>query len=209
MRPLVRVVLSILAMAGWPGFVMAQDVDLSVRALAAEEHRALVRIGPVLDDAALLDALQAGLPLRIRLHVELWRDELVDDLEDSQSFIMVMRYEPIEGQYLVYENRGSAAVRGYADYGAARTAVERAFLLDVRPRRSGRYYYLGGVEVETLALSDLEELENWLEGELRPAVTGERSVFSAIGQGAKRLLIRVLGLPAREVSARSEAFRVP
>ncbi|HEX7050775.1 MAG TPA: hypothetical protein VF188_11275, partial [Longimicrobiales bacterium] len=76
------------------------------------------------------------------------------------------------------------------------------------PVRSGRYYYTATLELETLSLSDLEELERWLEGELEPAVSGEGSVPGALGQGMKRLLIRVLGLPARTFEARSEMFRI-
>jgi hypothetical protein len=63
------------------------------------------------------------------------------------------------------------------------------------------------MEIETLSLSDLEELERWLQGELQPAVSGKRSVPGAVGQGAKRIMIRMLGLPTRRLEAKTEKFR--
>lgn len=205
-----RLVLLIVALAvgALPAAAQQQPL-LSVHAMPAEGYRPLLRIGPVLDDDALLDALRSGLPLRIRIRTELWRDAVIDDLRGSESLVMVVRYEPLERRYLVHESREPDIVRTYADYGAARTVVERAFPLTLRPRNRGRHYYLAHIEVETLALSDLEEVENWLRGELRPAVRGNRSIFSAFGQGAKRLFIRVLGLPARQASVRSAIFDVP
>lgn len=185
-----------------------QDPLLSIAALPGSENRASLHVGPVLNEASLSDALRSGLPIRMQFRVELWKDELVDDLEGGEEFVVVLRYEPIEERYLVYEHHGTAVARSYDSYAAARAAVERDYTLDLRPRRRGRYYYLASVRVETLALSDLEELETWLQGELRPAVGGDRNVFTAIGQGAKRLLIRVLGLPARHLEARTEPFTV-
>jgi hypothetical protein len=48
-----------------------------------------------------------------------------------------------------------------------------------------------------------------LKGELQPAVSGDRSLPGAIGQGARRLFIRVLSLPERRLEGRSERFRMP
>jgi hypothetical protein len=58
-------------------------------------------------------------------------------------------------------------------------------------------------------MSDLDELERWLQGQLQPAVSGQRAVPAAIGQGARRLLLRLLDLPHRRVDARSARFTVP
>ena len=86
--------------------------------------------------------------------------------------------------------------------------VVNLYALSLRPSRRGRYYYTGALDIETLSLSDLEELERWLKGELQPAVSGDRSIPGALGQGARRLFIRVLSLPERRLEARSDRFRV-
>ena len=48
--------------------------------------------------------------------------------------------------------------------------------MPLKPREQGRYYYLGQVQVETLSLTDLEELQRWLHGDLAPAVKGDQTM---------------------------------
>ncbi|MBI4408689.1 MAG: DUF4390 domain-containing protein [Gemmatimonadetes bacterium] len=176
---------------------------------AAAGHRALLRLGPVLQDPGLQEAVRSGLPLRIRLRVELWRDGFVDDLAGTESWATLLLYEPLGGRYLLRTRASSAAAHTFASYDDARAALERIYPLTLRPQRGGRYYYTAVLDIETFSLSDLEELENWLKGELQPAVRGRRSFPSALGQGLKRLLIGILGLPGRRYEAKSEQFRVP
>ena len=90
-----------------------------------------------------------------------------------------------------------------------RAGIESEYLPRIRPTESGRYYYTVALQIETLSVSDLDELERWVQGELQPAVSGQRSVPGAIGQGAKRLMLRLVDLPARRYDARTERFRVP
>jgi hypothetical protein len=172
------------------------------------DRSAVVSVGPVLAEAALEEALRSGLPVRMRFRTELWRDELLDDLVDDDAFVVVLRYEPIERRYEVYDQRRRGIAGYYSSYARMRAAIETRYPLDMRPRPRGRYYYLSSLEVETLALSDLDELQGWLRGELSPAVTGDGSILGAIGNGAKRVFIRVLGLPARRIEARSAPFRI-
>lgn len=163
-------------------------------------------IGAVLASEELEKATRSGLPVRVRVRVELWRDGFFDHLEGSEAWTAALLYEPLEQQYILRPPRGPA--RRYADYRAARAGIESEYAVNVRPAREGVFYYTATLEIETLSLSDLEELERWLQGELRPAVAGERSVTGAVGEGAKRLLIRLLDFPARRAEARSEKFRV-
>jgi hypothetical protein len=88
-------------------------------------------------------------------------------------------------------------------------ALQDRFELPLAPEEAGRFYYLGEVRVETLSLSDLEELQTWLRGDLAPAVSGEGRVEDAVGSGVRRMLVRMLGLPARRLRVRSPAFEIP
>lgn len=173
----------------------------------ASDGRAIVRLGPVLADRQLLDAATSGLPIRLRVRTELWRDGFFDDLVETSRWTAVLVYEPLRRQYYVrpLDERGPA--RTFATYERARSAIEGDLPVRLRPRTAGRYYYTSTLEIETLSVSDLQELERWLQGELQPAVGGEESIPGAIGQGAKRLLIRVLGVPTKRVEARSDRFR--
>lgn len=182
-----------------------QQPRLAVRADTAAGGRAVLEIGGVLEDEALEQAVRSGLPLRVNVRVELWRDGFLDDLEASRTWTTVLLFEPLEQQYVMRLETGVA--RSFTDYTTAREAIEAEYPLALAPRRPGRYYYTATLEIETLSLSDLDELERWLRGELGPAVSGERSIANAVGEGAKRLLIRLLGLPSRRVEAKSEPFR--
>ena len=179
---------------------------LAVRAEPAEGAHAIVRIGDVLGDSALERATRSGLPIRLRVRVELWRDGFIDHLEATETWTTTLLFEPLERQYIVRPHQGPA--KRFADYRSARAAIEAEYTLGIAPRRSGRYYYTATLELETLSLSDLDELERWLQGELGPAVSGRRSLADAVGEGAKRLFIRLLGLPSRRIEARSERFRI-
>ncbi|HEX6588983.1 MAG TPA: DUF4390 domain-containing protein [Longimicrobiales bacterium] len=175
---------------------------------AEVDRSPVVSVGPVLAEADLAEAMRSGLPVRLRFRTELWRDEFLDDLVADGEFVLVLRYEPIERRYEVYDERRGGAAGFYSTYSRMRAAIETRYGFDMRPRSGGRYYYLSTLEIETLALSDLAELQSWLRGELSPAVTGERSVLGAIGNGARRAFIRILGLPARRHEARSTPFRI-
>ncbi|MEO5511049.1 MAG: hypothetical protein ABIV28_01310 [Longimicrobiales bacterium] len=172
------------------------------------DHHAMVRLGPVLASQELQHAAIGGLPIRLRVRTELWRDGFFDDLTGSTTWSAVLVYEPLRRRYFVRPLGTTGPARSYDSYELARNAIEGELPIRLRPERTGRYYYTSILEIETLSVSDLQELERWLQGELQPAVEGEQSIPGAIGQGAKRLLIRVLGVPNRRVEARSEQFRV-
>jgi len=184
----------------------AQQPRLAVRPDTAAGGRAIMRLGNVLADESLEDAVRSGLPLRIDVRVELWRDGFFDGLEAGETWSAVLLFEPLDRQYVLRPADDRA--RRFADYAEARAAIEAEYPLALAPRRSGRYYYTATLEIETLSLSDLEELERWLRGELGPAVSGNRSIVDAMGEGAKRLLIRLLGLPSRRIEVRSERFSI-
>lgn len=173
----------------------------------AANQRPQLRLDGFLDDAKLEQAVVSGIPIRIRIRVELWRDRFFDELKQSETWNAVLAYLPLEKSFVLRTRGSPSTERRLSSYGAARAALESSRTFALRPSSRGRYYYTANIELETLSLSDLEELERWLKGELKPAVEGERSVPEAIGEGAKRLFIRVLGLPTRTLELRTERFR--
>lgn len=177
--------------------------------LTLDVRRAAPRIvvGNVLEDDALENAVRSGLPLRMRFRLELWRDQVIDNLVDQYAWGAVVAFEPLERRYLTRLLPGDS-VASHPSWEAVRRAVERPYTPTIGARGPGSHYYIGVLEIETLSLSDLDELEHWLRGELEPAVRGRRSVGGALGTGLKRLLIRILGLPARRYEVRSDPFRV-
>lgn len=175
---------------------------------ASSSFRPVVRVGPVLRGRELEQLARAGVPIRVRVRVELWKDQLFDALVDSVSWSAVVAFEPISELYVV-RNAPAATQRRHASFADVRAAIETEYQPRIRPREPGRHYYTVTLQIETLSVSDLEELERWVQGELQPAVSGQRSVPGALGQGMKRLMLRLLDMPARRFDARTGRFRVP
>ena len=162
-----------------------------------------LRLG--LEYSKLADDDQAGRYLHIAEQMS-QNPALAPRTETDAGWASVI-YDPLEQNYRVSgASAGEEEVR--ASLEGASTILRRPFLLPLRPGRSGRYYYVTVVEVETLSLSDLEELRRWLRGDLAPVVAGERDVESAVARGFRRLVVRALGLPARRVRVRTPTFEV-
>ncbi|MEX0907952.1 MAG: hypothetical protein WD054_06440 [Gemmatimonadota bacterium] len=169
----------------------------------------VVHVGPVLYGDELEDGARSGLPIRVRVRVELWQDRFFDQLVDSTSWSTIILFEPLGGRFQIRSSGDPATILAYDTFRGVRAALETAYRPRLSPARDGRFYYTASLQIETLSVSDLEELERWLQGELQPAVSGRGSVPGAIGQGAKRLMLRILDLPTRRFDARTGRFRVP
>ena len=76
------------------------------------------------------------------------------------------------------------------------------------PKKGQRGYYNLLLDVETLSLSDLDEVERWLRGELKPAVSGKKNPGTAVGRGVRTLVVRLLGGEKRHYEARTGMFRL-
>jgi hypothetical protein len=186
-----------------------QQGHVAVNFDAAAAYRPVLTVGPVLRGREIEHAARSGLPVRVRMRVELWKDRFIDQLVDSTSWTIVIAFEPIGEQFFVRSLPAGGGARRYASFAEARQTVEADYPLRLQPRSAGRYYYTATVQVERLSVSDLEELERWLQGELQPAVSGQRSIPNAIGQGAKRLMLRLLDMPTRRYDTRTERFQFP
>ncbi|MGQ0561922.1 MAG: DUF4390 domain-containing protein [Gemmatimonadota bacterium] len=201
-----------LLLAATIGLLCARTLSaqsLVVSADHANQHRGVVRFIEGLADRELEDAVRSGLPLRVRFRVELWKDGFIDDLLGAEQWTTVLTFDALSEQYVLRTRAAAGKARFFSDYRSARAAIEGAYVVSMRPSGTGRYYYTAVVYIETLSLSDLEELERWLKGELQPAVSGDRSIPGALGQGARRLFMRVLALPERRFEGRSDRFRIP
>ncbi|MEX0912567.1 MAG: hypothetical protein WD737_05310 [Gemmatimonadota bacterium] len=166
---------------------------------------AVVQVGPLLDDEALRGALDSALPLRFHLRVELWRRGILDRLAAVEEISLAVIQDPLSGGFSV-EGPGIRS-RQVETIGQVQLALRALLSTDLRPTGEGRYYYLATLEVETLSLSDLDELRRWLRGDVAPAIEGRASPTQAVERGLRRLMIRVIGLPTRRFEARSANFQ--
>ena len=169
-----------------------------------------VRAVGVLRDARLRDLLRNGFPTRLHFRTELWSTGgWLNDFEGATEWDVVVRYDPLDATYQVVRVVGDrvTSLGRYREMAQAQLAVERPYVPSIRiPRQGRRYYYNARVEVEPMSVNDLDEVERWLRGELRPAVRGERNPGTALGRGVGQLLVRLIGGERRELEARSATF---
>lgn len=170
-----------------------------------------VRLRRLLDDERWPTTLQSGLPLRIHFRLQRWRvrGSWFDDPEQAVDWDVVVRRDPLREEFTIETTLGGRrTVRRYATAEAVTVALGYSYLVRMAPSEAGSYYYQVLANVTTLSDSDLAELERFLRGDLGSAAAGEGGFGDAMGRGARRLLLRLAGLPSLRLDARSERFEV-
>lgn len=203
----------ILLLAALPAEAQRRGPEIEVVPLPANSppRGAAVRAGGLLGGAKIRELMRSGFPAALSFRLELWRTGgLFNELESSTNWNVLVRYDPYSQQYLVVRRQGAAFEEdfgGFPTIQAAEAVLAQPFPVPLQPRRSGtRYYYNLVVDIEALSVSDLDELERWLRGELRPAVRGKRAPIPALRRGLGTLLSRVLGGETLHYEARSGTF---
>lgn len=171
----------------------------------------VVRTANVIASSDFRKLLQNGFPASMHYRADLWsRGGWFDDLESSVEWDVTVRYEPLTKTYRVARYIGNRAetLGRFERYEDAQATVARAYQPPLPARRTrARQYYIVTLEVEVMSMSDLDELERWLRGELRPAVRGRRNPGTALGRGLSTLATRLLGGEKARYEQRTETFR--
>ena len=174
-----------------------------------------VRSDNLLVEEPLRELLRNGFPARLHYRMELWQaGGLFDHLKGQIEWDVIVRYNALERRYGAIRVEGErredrTGLGSYEQLRDLEDAIGRAFQPALRPPRPReRYYYAGTLRIEMLSVSDLDEVQRWLRGELGPAVRGEHSAGRAVGQGARTLVARLLGGEERQYEARTSIFRV-
>lgn len=190
----------------------AQDIVLDLQLAPAGQQRTagpvLVQKG-VLDDLDLRERLTSGFPARLHFKAELWGiQRLFNGLEGHVEWDMIVRYDPLEKVYgLVRVTDERVSVLGRFDrFADAQATIEQGYRIPLVPKGQDRYYYIVRLEVETLSVSDLNEVQSWLKGDFNPALRGDKGAGTALGRGLKSLMLRLLGGDKKDVEVRSVTF---
>lgn len=189
------------------------DVSLPVSSSPAAPAGPVIRTANVIADRELQKLLQNGFPANLHYRADLWsRGGWFDDVEATIEWDVFVRYEPLTKTYRVARvigNRGAENLGRFERYEDAQAAIARPYTAPLPARRTrARQYYIVVLEIEVLSMSDLDEVERWLSGELRPAVRGKRNPGTALGRGVSTLATRLLGGEKRRYEQRTETFRV-
>jgi hypothetical protein len=164
----------------------------------------------VLGSGQLRSLVSNGFPARMHYKLEQWAvGRIFDNLKRTVEWDVVLRYDALAKTYEVYRVIGDRALRlgTYSDFSLAAGAAEGPFVtLMPPPKRGQRTYYSLVLEVESLSLSDLDEVERWLRGELKPAIRGDKNPGTAVSRGLGTLFVRLMGGDKRRYEGRSGKF---
>jgi hypothetical protein len=166
----------------------------------------------LLADASMRDLLANGFPARLHYRLERWQSgRWFDDLKAASEWDVVMKYDVLGKKYQVVRlvNNKPQSLGEYVAVTDAENAVEEAYKVAISlPKKGQRGYYNLLLDVEMLSLSDLDEVNRWLRGELKPAVSGKKNPGTAIGRGVRTLIVRLLGGEKRHYESRTGTFRL-
>ena len=166
----------------------------------------------LLTDASMRDLLANGFPARLHYRLERWvGGRWLDDLKAASEWDVILKYDILGKKYQVVRvvNKKAESLGDFATLEEAASVVEAPYKTTIAlPKKGQRGYYNLLLDVETLSLSDLDEVERWLRGELKPAVSGKRNPGTALGRGVRTLVVRLLGGEKRHYEARTGTFRL-
>jgi hypothetical protein len=189
-----------------------QRPEIDIRMTPAT-YPPLVAVRNVLSESRFDPLLRSGFPARLHVRAEVWTvGRWFDDVGGRAEWDVIVRYDPIDRTYDVGRLVGGrlTSLGNYLRFADARAASELPYLPPLpSPRRGAKSYVLVQAELQTLEVSDLDELERWLSGEASPAVRGKRSPGTALTRGLRTLASRLLGGEVRRLEARSPTVDFP
>jgi len=164
---------------------------------------ALVRTQFLMADGIFAGALRQGFPARFTMRVGLWRDgRFLDREERSATWENVVLLDPVLGVYQLVRSTGS--VERFNTLARLEEALAIPVAVELTPDQpDARYYLVASLEMATLSVSEVEEIERWLRGDLGRAVTERGDVGNALSRGARLALVRLSGLPSRRLETRT------
>jgi hypothetical protein len=204
----------------WASSLQAQRLQPRLE-ITLPAPAALTKEGPsvraldAISDAETKGLLESGFPARLHFRIELWAaGRVFDALQHTGEWDLFVYYDALGKKYRVvrvdHDGETITSAGQFATFAEMVQEVERPMRAPVRAeKKRNRQYYIGVVDVASLQLTDLDEVERWLRGQMQPAVRGEGNPGTALGRGVKRLFVRLLGAERRNLQARSRTFVVP
>jgi len=197
----------------WPAGAQRQpavQVIAPAQQLATEQGPVVASAG-LLSDAAMRDLLANGFPARLHYRLERWTlGRWFDDIKAAAEWDVILKFDVLGKRYQLFRiiNGKPESLGEFPTLAEAADLAESPYRVTIDlPRKGQRTYYNLLLDVETLSLTDLDEVERWLRGELKPAVRGKKNPGTAVTRGLRTLVVRLLGGEKRHYEARSGVFR--
>ncbi|MEO8945983.1 MAG: hypothetical protein ABI338_05745, partial [Gemmatimonadaceae bacterium] len=170
-----------------------------------------VRTIKVLSAGHTAELIRNGFPARLHYKLERWAaGSFVNDVKATSEWEFIVQYDPLAKTYkLIRATTQAAVIIGeYSDLDDAESKLAEPYPAPIAPPRVGeKTYYSLTLNVEAMSLGDLEEVQRWLRGELRPAVRGRRNAGAAVSSGIRTLVVRILGGERVEYQASTGVFK--
>ena len=186
------------------------QVSAPPQQVASEEGPTISSSG-LLNDPAMRDLLANGFPARLHYRLERWAvGRWFDDIKAAAEWDVIVKYDVLGKKYQLFRiiNGVPQSLGEFDRLDDAALEVESPYRVTVPlPKKGQRTYYNLRLDVETLSLSDLDEVERGLRGDLKPAVRGKKNPGTAVTRGLRTLVVRLLGGEKRHYEARSGTFR--
>lgn len=215
MRTLPRTLL-VIALAALPltrGAAQAPShVEVSItNTVSGQRGAPLVRSVHIFADRDIREMMHSGFPARLHYRLELWgAGGFFDNLKRQVEWDVIVRYNPLKRRYTATRIEGDrvTALGSFDNLDPIEDVLSHPTQPTLAvPDGHDKYYYNLVLDVQMLSVSDLDEVERWLKGDLGPAAHGEKNPATAIGQGAKTLITKLLGGQEKHYEARSKVFR--
>lgn len=189
--------------------VEAQDERAPRIAISIDSSKktsAYVRTFNLLEDTPWLTVLRQGLPVRLRYRIDVWRSRqvLADQLASQYEWQVVIRHQPLLDNFTLYRIFPGQKARSntYATSGALGASISAPYSIPFKLSEEGTHYYSVSLRVETLSDSDLDDFNRVLRGEIVSGGGG------SLADRAKRLALKLAGLPTLDLSGESVTFEV-
>lgn len=171
-----------------------------------------VSVRGVLADNAFDELMRNGFPMRIHVRAELWKTRsFLDEVITNVDWDIIVQFDSFDSVYEVLRVTGDSVVQlgAYRKLVDARAASELSYSLPLlTPPRGRESYITVRADVQTIELSDLDELQRWLKGEARPAVQGKKNPGTAVTRGLRSLGSRLLGAQVRHLEQQTRPFKL-
>jgi hypothetical protein len=198
----------------WPAVSSAQAAHVDLVLPAAAElstQPPTVRTIGILSAGRTSELIRNGFPARLHYKLERWAaGTFVNDVKATSEWEFIVQYDPLAKTYkLIRATTQNAVVVGeYTDLKDADTKLAQPYPARISlPKRGQKTYYVLSLNVEAMSLSDLDEVQRWLRGELRPAVRGHRNPGTAVSSGLRTLVVRIMGGERIVYQASTGVFR--
>jgi hypothetical protein len=165
----------------------------------------------ILADGRIRDHLTNGWPARLHFRLERWgvSEGVFNKVKATAKWDVIVSYDGLNKSYRVgrIHGRDSQRLGEFEKFEEVEALLERHYRPTIKlPAAGEKSYYEVNLEVETMSVSDLDELQSWLRGEAKPALKGRRNVGGALWRGIKTSLLRIVGAERREYYEKTSIF---